>query len=195
MRKENTKRSIVKKIMSGSMTATAWTLGVLFDAGALGIQVFLSPSLYANLPSGGTNFFDDEEFGKKKRKAKYKEITIRQSLRRLEKLGFVEIKKSKYELTEKGRELIGYVMSRKKIKKQKWDGKYRVVIFDIPEKKKDIRDWLRWELNLMNYKKLQNSVFIGKYPLPDDIIKEVKKQKIGNCVNYLLVDKVYKNII
>jgi len=78
---------------------------------------------------------------------------------------------------------------------RKWDRKYRVVIFDIPENKRKIRNWLREELYLLDYKKLQESVLIGKYALPDDLIEEIKKYKIGNYVNYLLVDKVYKNIV
>lgn len=194
MKKEHSKRSITKSVLSGSLTATAWALGVLFEAGALGIQAFLAPSLYADFPPSGGVFFDDNSHAKKKRNPKYKEITIRQSLRRLEKLGFVEMEESKYALTEKGKELVGYVLYRKKIKKQKWDGKYRVIIFDIPENKRDVRAWLRYELSLLGYKKLQQSVFISKKPLPADIIKEIKKQKMGNYVNYLLVDKVYKNV-
>jgi CRISPR-associated endonuclease Cas2 len=195
MKKEHSKRSITKSVLSGSLTAAAWALGALFEAGALGIQAFLEPSLYADFPSSGGVFFDDEKPIKKKGNPKYKGMTIRQSLRRLEKLGFVEIKDSKYALTEKGKELVDYVLCRKKIKKQKWDGKYRVVIFDIPENKRDIRAWLRYELSLLGYKKLQQSVFISKKPLPADIIKEIKKQKMGNYVNYLLVDKIYKNVV
>jgi len=63
-----------------------------------------------------------------------------------------------------------------------------------PEKQRKIRSWFRQELYLLNYKKLQESVFISKYSLTEDLIKEIKSHKIGNCVNYLLVDKIYKNI-
>ena len=63
-----------------------------------------------------------------------------------------------------------------------------------PKRKRRPGDWLRQELYLLNYKKLQESVFISKHSLTVDLIKEIKTNKIGNCVNYLLVDKVYKNI-
>ena len=87
-----------------------------------------------------------------------------------------------------------YVVSRKRSVNQKWDSKYRVVIFDIPEKESEKRNWLRQELVLLKYGKLQKSVFVGKHPLPADLIREIKSSKMGNYVNYLLVERIYKNI-
>ncbi|MFH0969425.1 MAG: hypothetical protein V1804_02870 [Patescibacteria group bacterium] len=104
-------------------------------------------------------------------------------------------KEGRFTLSLVGKILAKYIISRKKVLNKKWDGKYRVVIFDIPEEKRKIRDWLRGELDLLDYKKLQKSVFISKFSLTSDLIKEIKNKKIGSYVNYLLVDKVYKNII
>ena len=193
MKQEHFKKSISRSVLNNTATAAAWALSFLIEAGALSIQAFLSPSIYADFPNASILFLDEAKT--QKRKLKYKEITIRQSIYRLEKHGFVEKKNSKYFLTEKGNKFAKYIFQTKKKKVCAWDKKYRVVIFDIPEKKRDIRDWLRRELNLLQYKKLQNSVFIGKFPLPGELIKEIKKYKINNCVNYLLVDKVYKNIL
>ncbi|MDD5463785.1 MAG: hypothetical protein PHP62_01445 [Candidatus Moranbacteria bacterium] len=192
MQKENFKKAIAKSVLKNTMTATAWTFATLFQVGEITIEAFLSPSAYADLPSG--NLFAVSSAVANKRKSKFKEITIRQSIRRLQKQGFVEKKDFKYVLTAKGQELARYILGRKKSQMRKWDGKYRVVIFDIPENKNRVRNWLREELYVLGYKKLQNSVLIGKYALPDDLVLEIKKQKAGNCVNYLLVDKVYKNI-
>jgi len=74
---------------------------------------------------------------------------------------------------------------------KKWDGKYCLVIFDISEIKKSFRRWLREELYLLRYIKLQKSVFIGKYPLSQDIVKKIKKLGLNDFVNYLLVEKNY----
>jgi CRISPR-associated endonuclease Cas2 len=87
--------------------------------------------------------------------------------------------------------LLGSIKNKASAIRGKWDGKYRLVIFDIPEKKNKIRAWLRQELYSLNFSQLQKSVFIGKYPLPDEIIREVKKAGISDCVNYLLVDKIF----
>ncbi|KKP92528.1 MAG: Transcriptional regulator, PaaX family [Candidatus Moranbacteria bacterium GW2011_GWE1_36_7] len=193
IKKENFKKAITKSVLKNSLTATAWVFSAVFELGEVTISSFLSPSLYADLPGG--NLFAISCVSSNKRKSKFKEITIRQSIRRLQKQGFVEKKGLKFALTVKGQELAKYILGRKNVQMRKWDKKYRVVIFDIPESKRKIRNWLREELYLLDYKKLQESVLIGKYALPDDLIEEIKNYKIGNYVNYLLVDKVYKNIV
>lgn len=187
-------RSIAGDIAEKSLTAPFWVLATLLELGLAGIEIFLNPSLY-NDPSPYIFENFGNEIKAKKRKVKIKEATIKQSLWRLRKHGFVEKREDKYCLTQAGKLVMEYVIRKKKAVIAKWDGKYRVVIFDIPEKDRKTRNWLRQELYLLNYQKLQESVFIGKYPLPADLIKDLKSNKIGNCVNYLLVDKVYKNII
>ena len=191
MQKE--KNKVIKNILNGSITTTAWILCTIFDMGALTIEAFLSPSVYADLPHTSSFLFGD--FQKHKKKSKFKEATIRQSLRRLEKYGFVERRDSKYLITSQGKKFLETLLHKKEEQNRPWDKKYRVVIFDVPEKLRKNRNWLRAELYNLGYKKLQQSVFIGKKPLPEDIIEGIKQNKIGKCVNYLLVDKVYKNII
>ena len=187
-------RAIAGDIAGKSLTAPFWVLATLLEFGFAGIEIFLNPSLY-NDPSP----YIFENFGCEKnirrKKIKIKEATIKQSLWRLRKHGFVEKKGDKYCLTREGKFVMKYIIRKRKAVNVRWDKKYRVVIFDIPEKDRKKRSWLRQELYLLNYQKLQESVFIGKYPLPADLIKDLKSNKIGNYVNYLLVDKVYKNII
>lgn len=194
MSKVKTEKSITSSVLRNSVTATAWTLSAVVEMGALTVQAFLKPSYYGDFPNIGAVYFDESP-AEQKKKNKFKEVTIRQSLRRLEKYGFIERKDLKYIPTAKGKELLKKVLRMKKQQAKPWDKKYRVVIFDIPEEKRDFRNRLRHTLYMLDYKKLQQSVFIGKKPLPEDVVKEIKKNKLGNYVNYLLVDKVYKNVI
>lgn len=189
--KINLERIIVRNILEKIPTATTWVFSLLFEMGEATLDIFLSPSYYIRPSSANWGFIDFSSPGKKK---EFQEKTIRQSIRRLRKHGFVEKKNNKLLLSTKGRKIVRYVLTRKKIFDKKWDNKYRVVIFDIPEKKRRDRNWLRQELYVLQYKLLQKSVFIGKYPLPADLIKSIKSKRIGNYVNYLLVDKAYKNI-
>ena len=189
IKKEKYKEIIAKSILEQSATATAWLLCSMFEIGAMTIETFLSPSFYGD---PGHLFFDSIPKSNKKR---YKEITIRQSLRRLEKYGFVERNEYKYKITEKGQDFLKNILHQKNNKNKPWDGKYRVVIFDVPERIKMSRNWLRNELYYLGYKKLQNSVFIGKKPLPEKVIAGIKENKMSNFVNYLLVDKVFKNVM
>jgi DNA-binding transcriptional regulator PaaX len=50
-----------------------------------------------------------------------------------------------------------------KTKKEKWDGKWRMVAFDIPERFKRGRDALRHKLKNIGFRELQKSVFVFPY--------------------------------
>jgi len=56
---------------------------------------------------------------------------------------------------------------------QKWDGLWRIVIFDIPEQKRSARDALRRVIKHLGFVQLQRSVWV--HPLPcKQYIKEVQ---------------------
>ena len=54
-------------------------------------------------------------------------------------------------------------------KPAKWDGEWRVVIFDIPERFKKAREALRNKLEDLGFIKLQESVFVFPYKCEDEI--------------------------
>lgn len=64
-------------------------------------------------------------------------------------------------------ELSGY-----KIHKQKWDGKWRIILFDIPEKKRALRDYLRSVIKRCGFKEFQKSIWVHPYKIPD-FLKEI----------------------
>src|SRR3989344_2620599 len=74
-------------------------------------------------------------------------------------------------LTEKGRKrALKYKLDEIKIKRPaKWDGKWRIVIFDIPEKMKRAREVLREKLRELGFKELQKRVFIYPFERKDEI--------------------------
>lgn len=51
----------------------------------------------------------------------------------------------------------------------KWDGRWTVVIFDIPEQTRWIRDRLRFDLEDLGFGGLQKSVWISPFPIADDL--------------------------
>jgi len=73
-----------------------------------------------------------------------------------------------YSLTEKGIKKLNNFRFKNNIK-QKWDGLWRVVIFDIPEDKKIVREALRRRLKYFSFFPLQKSVFV----FPFDCEKEI----------------------
>jgi CRISPR-associated endonuclease Cas2 len=92
----------------------------------------------------------------------------RKVLYNLKKRKLVSLKEVDGELwvtfNEEGKKLfLKYRLDELKISKpRKWDKKWRIVIFDIPEKKKVAREVLRDKLNQLGFFQLQKSVFV--YP-------------------------------
>jgi hypothetical protein len=50
-----------------------------------------------------------------------------------------------------------------------WDKKWRIVMFDIPEKRRAARNVLREKLKNIGFKEIQKSVFVHPYPCFDEI--------------------------
>lgn len=175
--------SLAKSIMNGSCSASSFICATLFELGEIYVETFLNPSYYLIRPS--RRIFDIGKDWQLNRN------TLQIGIKRLVEQGVVEKQQDKLDLTKEGRSIISSLLSKRKILDKKWDGKYRLVIFDIPEVKKDSRRWLRKELYLLRYIQLQKSVFIGKYPLSQDIVKDIKKMGLSDFVNYLLVEKIY----
>jgi len=71
-----------------------------------------------------------------------------------------------------------------------WDKKWRVIIFDIPEYRKNLRDKLRKTLINIGFCKIQNSVWVFPYDCEDLLILLKADFKIGRDVLYLVVDKL-----
>ncbi len=110
--------------------------------------------------------------------------------------GLLEIKEDedyKYlEITEKGRNLLlkYQVESLAKYKPNKWDKKYRVVIFDISEQLRKMRDRLREILRSFGFVQLQASVWVYPYECKEiiDLLKQYLRLK-GEVI-YMTVDSI-----
>lgn len=113
----------------------------------------------------------------------YDRKSIGITIKRLEKNGFIQKRIMEDEvcikLTELGIKKLEEKRNRRKekalfnlkTKQERWDGKWRVVIFDIPETNKRIRQALRETLKVLEFWPLQKSVWISK----KNYTKEVRK--------------------
>ena len=174
---------LTKSILHKSLESSGVICLALFELGEIYINSFLPQNYNFTRPTRKLLGIETIEWPKRK--------TFQESLRRLESYGIVEKRKNTLILSKTGQLLIEKIVNKKKSLSKKWDGKYRLVIFDIPENKKLKRNWLREELYLLQYIQLQKSVFIGKHPLSADIIQDIRKFGIEKHVNYLLIDKLY----
>ncbi|KKT43528.1 MAG: Transcriptional regulator, PaaX family [Candidatus Wolfebacteria bacterium GW2011_GWE2_44_13] len=97
----------------------------------------------------------------------------------LKRQGLVEQKENSIlKLTEKGllrlqknATVSRYVPLSKGYKTE--DDHLKVVIFDVPEKRRKHREWLRFSLQNLGFKLLQKSVWIGKTKLPQEFFDQL----------------------
>jgi DNA-binding transcriptional regulator PaaX len=106
---------------------------------------------------------------------KYKKKKVYNAFYRLKKEGCIKIEKKNHQiyisLTDKGRKKAGWLqIDALKIKKpKKWDKKWRIVIFDISQLKKILREAFRGKLKELGFRQLQKSVWIIPYDCRDEI--------------------------
>ena len=113
-------------------------------------------------------------------------------LRRLEDRGLVRVfvKEDGAEyvsLTEKGKtEVFRYELGRQRLAQTKWDQLWRIVVFDVHEKRGPLRRRLRISLHSFGFVRLQNSVWIYPYEC-EEIIELVRTMlRLRGEVIYLL---------
>lgn len=182
------KASFFKKVFKKGLNASAYILFAAKDFGGTFSQNFIEefPNNYQGLYLLKIIFGYDS-------KKRFRKNTIQVNISRLKKEGLIaENKNKKFYLTNKGEEMILYIKDRYSILEKPWDKKIRIVIFDIPERKKHLREWLRAELGLLMFRPLQKSVYIGKYPLPNDLYQDLIKNELFNNVHIFTVDKADK---
>jgi len=94
------------------------------------------------------------------------------------------------ELTEKGRmkALEYYFLRRLEIKDKKWDGRWRMLIFDIPERLRNGRNSLRWKIKKLGFHELQKSVFVIPYECKKEIDLVVNFFELSQYVYYGILE-------
>ena len=113
-------------------------------------------------------------------------------LRNLKQRGIVkEIFEGKYKFTEKGR--IWFSKSLVKYHKRrgtKWDRKWRVVIFDIPQELHKKRNSLRNRLKCLGFYMLQKSVFVLPYPCEEELGYICQNLEISDYIDVIIADSI-----
>lgn len=111
-----------------------------------------------------------------------KKSSLAQTLNRLRKQGLIENSLADNQilikLTQIGKDFLDLEIE----KNDKWDGKWRVVIFDIPEQKRIIRNLFRRNLKRWGFKQLQKSVWISKRNIYEKLVSYTEELGIEKWV-------------
>src|SRR3989344_3769127 len=171
LKKRERKANIQKAILSG-----------IAAVGILSVAVLAPNALQA------LKFFGIEP------KSKWQKYNINHSVKRLKDQGLICFETTSRgtfaRLTQKGEdklrkfELLGYKLK----KPNKWDHKWRMLIFDIKEERKGTRDKLRFTLKRIGFLRLQDSVWVYPYDCEDFVTLMKADFKIGKDLLYLIVD-------
>lgn len=116
------------------------------------------------------------------------------TLANLRRYGFLESKKisekTYYQLTIKGKKKVQELYVRKKIESKKWDKKWRILVFDIPEEKRKFRENLRRTLKELGFYKLQKSVWVCPYDIIEYLYDLVPGFRTGDWFEYIEADYI-----
>ncbi len=95
-------------------------------------------------------------------------------------------------ITEIGRKALAFEQSRLSLSstKRKWDGRWRIVTFDIPERRRGIRARLREMMKSIGFVRLQESVWVYPYDCEEFITLLKAELKIGRSVLYVIADSI-----
>lgn len=119
-----------------------------------------------------------------------KKSTLSKAISRLKKQGLITQEKAEegeiiLKLTDEGKSEL-FLMAGDN---EKWDGKWRIVVWDIPEQKRIIRNLFRRNLKKWGFKSLQKSVWISKKNVTDKLFSYIKDLGVQEWVWVFESDK------
>jgi len=135
-------------------------LSVLWDTGKITISFFLN-----------------DKYGNKYGYTSIKRSSYYSSFYRLKNKGILKKEGEIYYLTSRGRKeaflaCLNNNMNNYTPPNVKWDRKWRIIFFDIPEKKRKYRDYLRTVIRSIGFLEFQKSTWIYPYKVPS-FLKEL----------------------
>lgn len=160
------------------------------------VMLLLKAGILLSLARRPDNYFKIiKSAGKEWRKIK--ERSLNKAIKRLYNSKLVDYRDIKdgssvVVLTESGKNrILRYDIDKIEIKKPaRWDKLWRLVIFDIPEKKKQGRMALNAKLKELGFYPMQKSVFICPYECKDEINFIVEIFNLEPYVRFLIVKDV-----
>ena len=119
--------------------------------------------------------------------------SVRRAIGRLIKHGSIVKEGGRYALTDHGRDRLArlrFVARSTSNRKRRWDKKWRIVIFDIKEGRKSVRDELRRILVKAGFVQLQKSVWVFPYRCDETIALLKFHLTLGWDLVYIIADAI-----
>jgi phenylacetic acid degradation operon negative regulatory protein len=124
----------------------------------------------------------------------YKKANYSSSISRLLKNDIVEKVvengQARLRIKSKGKKQVARDFPFLKFQNQKWDRKWRIVVFDISEDKRAKRDSLRSKLKELGFGMLQKSTWISPHNFEDDIYEFFKLNDLDGDAHIFVANKL-----
>lgn len=127
-------------------------------------------------------------------KLRYRAKTALGKLKHKGEIEFIERDGKKYaRLTKRGEQtfaLMSEKMGLEDAKPRRWDRRYRLIMFDIPERRKGVRDRLRQEMQGSGFLRIQDSAWLYPYDCEEYVALLKANLHIGKDVLYAVVEEI-----
>jgi len=160
----------------------------LLASGALLATAFIMPGIAKILPRPGQDYEKDWKEWKK-----FNSSYLRRTLERLKRQKLVEIQEGEkgvttIKITASGkRKVLKYALEELEIAQPKfWDGKWQLIIYDIPQPKRRLSNLMSQTLKNLGFLALQKSVYLIPYPCQPQI--EFIREYFGLGDNVLILE-------
>ncbi len=93
-------------------------------------------------------------------------------------------------LTKKGNMRVLRIQRKLNLQPKRKDGKWQMIIFDIPEEKKKLRNTLRSTLRSFGYEYVQDSVWVCPYDVEKETEVFLQKNSLDPYVRIFLIEEI-----
>ncbi|HEY4526402.1 MAG TPA: CRISPR-associated endonuclease Cas2 [Candidatus Paceibacterota bacterium] len=173
----NLEKSAQKKAKRKQITSII--LGTVGFAGVLGVAL-IAPNVLGAMDKMGLM-----------PAGRQKEI-INRARDRMLKQGLLRRENGFLRLSPKGQDKLRLLQARESAMKRPrhWDRRWRILIFDIPEYRKGLRDKIRRTLENIGFVRLQDSVWAYPYDCEDLVTLLKADLRIGKDLLYMIVEEL-----
>ena len=170
----------------------------------LGAGTFLTASIIMpGLPLLAKPFLDAKREKERNEWKKFNSWRLKQVLKRLYDKKLVDISYGKDDvatvtISDEGRKrLLKYDLDNMKLKDNRWDGKWRIIIYDIFTGKKKEQEFFRRALKKLQFLKLQKSIYLTPFPYQNEIeylrqVCDIGKEVLILTISGMENESVYK---
>lgn len=116
----------------------------------------------------------------------------RLAVERLKQQGYIREHNDRLSITVRGQNALESAAEKihKLLKTKKWDGRWRIVAFDIPEKHGVLRDKVRRVLKQAGFLKLQHSIWLFPHDCEELVQLIQKESRLSQYILYGILERI-----